>query len=304
MLIKSKGSRAVGSVGRILEYISRNSATVKDLKGKPYVICHNISGNSVQEFLEAFAQNERNRKVTRKGLRAFHEYMAWHPEDAANITPDMIKDMVETYLDMRAEKGMGVSFIHGDTQHPHAHILLSSLEVVSGKSLRLSKEQFAQIQRSMQDYQRTKYPELNQSLINFELESKQHITDDELAMNKRGANSRKQELIAIMETVLEDATSRDDFYDKLLSLGIGIYERSGKIAGVDDARHYRWDTLSITPEKFQELDNREERFAMLTAPTNDAELEELMAARNEVNGPDVDGNHGKTGEEIANEQTF
>lgn len=283
MIIKSKGTRAAGCIGRILEYISRDSATVKDQNGNPYIIRHNLVGNSLAEFARAFAENEANRQVIRKNqLLAFHEYMAWHPKEREQITPDMIKDMVEAYLDMRAENGMCVSYIHGDAPHPHAHLLISSVELVSGKSLRLSKERFAEIQQAMQEYQRQNYPELDSSLIDFDIESKQLITDDERAMNKRGVLSRKQELIAIMETTIADATSRGDFYSKLSEQGIDTYERAGEVAGIDDARHYRWGTLGVTDEQFQELDVREQRLVALNETTNNQALENLVEGKTEV----------------------
>lgn len=286
MIVKSLGQRGSGSIGRVLDYITRPNAAMRDAKGAPILLRHNIRGKDLESLKAAFLANELSRINTPSGrLYAYHDIIAFTKDDAQRIDTKMLEDLTREYLCQRAETGMAVATFHDDKDHMHVHVLLGSTEIATGKALRLSRAEFAKVKESLQQYQLSKYPELASVVEHGK--GKQYALENEYRMNGRTRKpSRKDEIRQMLNTAFESSYSKEEFYANMKEAGLNLYERNG-VTGVCDNRNYRLNTLGFGEESMAELDKREERMQQLGGKETDRELEQ-------------EKNEGKTKEEREN----
>lgn len=289
MIVKSVGHWSPSAIRYLINYDTRPSAISKDENGKPQVFKFNIKGNSLEELTAAFAENEANRRFARKEhLYALHEFLSLHPDDRAHATVSVLEDLTFQYLSKRAPNGMAIYVVHVNTDNPHAHIILSPVEIATGNALRISKNDYARFKQELQDYQIEQYPELKHSIVDFDKASEQTLTDQERAVKLRtGGLTRKEEIKEMLDTIFEDSYSREDFYENVAKQ-MPTYERGGEIKGIEDGeRHMRFSTLGYTEEKFAELQERQSRLADLGVEENEEikerEIEEIENDKDDEN---------------------
>lgn len=73
-------------------------------------------------------------------------------------------------------------------------------------------------------------------------------------MQLRGAIPNKHELIALLEQTYTKATSQADFYKRLENKNFKLYNRNGKITGIQSTRKFRFTTLGYDTNILKELD--------------------------------------------------
>ncbi|MBK7957225.1 MAG: hypothetical protein IPK03_03405 [Bacteroidetes bacterium] len=129
---------------------------------------------------------------------------------------------------------------------------------MSGKSLRITKQAFNQIKKDLQNYQITKYPELQHSIIDFDKPSKSLITDKEHQAAQRLGKSQKMLVKEQIEAIYEKSNSQSHFNELLIEAGYSPYVRGSKSGGVtlEDGRNIRFKSLGFDAGKLQELDIR------------------------------------------------
>lgn len=262
--MKSTGQRSKSAGSRLLNYITRPQAVMKDKNGNVIFVKHNIQGHTLEDFLKAFHENEKNRQYSHSKCNYFyHDFIAFNPNDTKHLTPEILEDLTQKYLELRAATGMGVAVFHKD-KHRHAHILLSAVELETGRALRLSKADFDKVKQELQAYQMEKYPELAESVIDFDKPTRQSITDKEVQMKARtGKLTRKEELKNILNLSFEKSITLEDFYSYIRERGLSIYERRDMKGITDEGKRYRFDTLGYGEDKIKELTTRSERMSDL-----------------------------------------
>lgn len=273
MLVKSKGIKTPNSAGRLLSYITRPNAIMLDAKGMPIIGRHNCFGMSLEALKREFEENERNRKrlYGNKQNYLYHEFLSFSPDDTEVITAEMLQDLTRRYLELRAPNGLAVYVFHAD-KHRHSHIVLSAVEIETGKSLRLTKEGFENAHRELQAYQLENYPELKASVIDFDKSAEYSFTHAEQQIKSRtGKSSRREELREELQNAFQESLSPEDFYT-FLEQKHTLYERGGKIAGIEDnGKHFRFENLGFGEDKVNELSERETRLDELKTLREDKE---------------------------------
>lgn len=257
MIYKSL-SRSSPSYGSLLDYLQREGAG-KD-GGKPMIITHNILGSEREEIIQAFIENESFRKHPRRDqVYLYHTVIAFGKDDV--VTRDQLIDMARHYFTLRGEDGMYVAALHED-KHAHIHVMESALHLYTGMSMRMSKEEMAELKVALQDYHLTKYPEITGSTVAHG-SGKEYLKDAEYFMQKRN-NDRtliKQTIGQQIQEIYKDAQNQADFLSKLRDAGLHYYERGTVPAGVEvDGYKFRFSRLDTpfdqlpeqSPEKTEE----------------------------------------------------
>ena len=121
MLIKSM-SRKTASFAQLYDYILRHSQTQTPL------VVQNMPESATERSgrLQAFFDNERYMKLRKGGVRAFHEVLSFHQDDAPALTKETLRKLTEYYLQLRAPHALAIAEAHFDTENPHVHIMISA----------------------------------------------------------------------------------------------------------------------------------------------------------------------------------
>ena len=311
MIVKVKSFKQA-QFGNLLEYMTNEKKRLFDEKGRSFAITRNLKGHSISRWEKQFRENESFRNVIRKdSVILTHEILSWHKDDAENITLEKMQDIANEYIRQRNPNGLYVAVPHFDKEHYHIHICASGVEYHTGKSLRISKEEFAKLKKDIQNYQLEKYPELSNSSVAHGKQEKSRVSDKEYQMKQRnGRDTQKEQLVGILKTCYKKANSKEDFYNLLRESGLTTYERGGRIYGVvyGDTKH-RFKGLGYEQKNIDRLDvsnirERGEREKKTIEPTIKVEkmesksrVEELQALRENQQNQSKEAELTKTKEE-------
>lgn len=220
---------------------------------KPFVIKSNIRARSIEGYCREFSQNEARRLYTRSDqVDSYHVILSWAPRDAKQLTDDILKDIANEYIRLRANNCLVLGTKHVSKDHIHLHLIVSGSQL-NGKSSRQSKADFQATKQKLQEYQLERYPFLH-SLprhgkgVTTEKSSEKNIKTERL--------SEKQALLKCLDEVYSKSTSKDHFISQLASLGHIPYFRNGRFQGIkfDGERKHRIYRYGFTEEKLQTLD--------------------------------------------------
>ncbi len=298
------GRKATSSIGSLLDYILRDEALLKDGKGNARILRHNVIGRTIPEMEKALEENEANRRYHNKRSNKFyHDILSFSLRDTPHLDMDKLEDLAREYVRLRNENSMAVGSFHGDRDHLHAHLLLSGVEIGSGETIRVTREEFKRIKIELQEYQQRKYPELV-SVVEHSKKRERDVPEKEFQLVERtGKPSRKEDIRAILHASYEKAISPDAFYKELEQQGLTLYKR-GHQMGIEDNRNYRLSTLGYGPEKLEELEKSSDRMEELASLRGDKESRAMsIDGRQEAGVPEGQVSYEATSEEIALESS-
>lgn len=258
MIIKSKSYKRVRSFTTVLGYVFRENE-----KDETFVLTKYIKGKnlSVEELHQQFQTNEELRINKRKNnVVLYMDILSFHPKDAERLNNEKLYQITMKYLSLRAPKSIAVATVHRkEKEHTHLHICFSGVEYKTGKSIRLSREDFKhKLKLPMEKFQQDLFPELTLSKIRHEQSVQikgERKRETEKRLEARGEVSEKQQLLVLLEEVFKMAKSEQDFYQKLTHRGVTLYSRNGKITGIEGNRKFRFKGLGYTPEILQSLEH-------------------------------------------------
>lgn len=278
MILKTLPRKSISSPSRVIKYILESKDRIIDPKEGGFIITHNLSGN-MDEWPNEYLINESKRQYKRKSNSNIitHEFISFSELDCDKVTPEILKDFAEKFIELRGIQGMFLAVPHFK-ENPHIHFCVGGLEYESGMSFRMSKSEFARLKQSLETYQREQYPFLEHSKIEHGKGIKQEISDREAQLKiRKGKLSRKQILKNILSEKLPITQNLTDLKQVLEEQGIKIYERAGKIYGVQyEGRNHRFEKLGFL-EQVNDLEKRE-----LSQLNRYNELEEITQQREGV----------------------
>ena len=148
--------------------------------------------------------------------------------------------------------------------------MISANELLGNKRRRLSKKEFANIQKELENYTNKKYPELGiTKLYNKDLKE---------------FKSKKGKLIDILDNLFSLNLSKDEFINYLENFNIKLYKRAKSFGVIYENKKYRLKTLGYL-EKFEALKDsfKKEEKTKVELNENEAKIEkrreELKRAR-------------------------
>lgn len=262
------GSRAgrSGSASRVFNsafsalarYMNRG---IEEEEGQA-VLWHNFPGGeqlTENELVAEFEANARGLRERKNGNVLYHEILSFSAIQGVEREKlaRHIADVGQEYLRERAVSQLAYGVIHHDTDHIHLHLMVSANAVRSKERVRLSKAQFAEVQRRVETFTLNLYPELQQTVIYDKPKEKQQsrervkATVNEQAMQEhRGIRARKIDLAAKLHAALEQARDFKELASWCRKEGIRFYER-GKTVGIivtepgGNERKHRLETLGV-----------------------------------------------------------
>jgi len=234
------------------------------IEHSPLVIKHNIRARTLKGFCRAFDDNEKFRLVRRKdSVKVYHTILSFGGDDRAHIDDKLLQDIVKNFFSLRGPNNLYLACIHRDKSHIHAHILVSGISL-SGRSSRLSKQQFKALKIALQTYQHQKYPDLTHSSVDHDkrpIRSKEEI----IKSVKCNRQKIKSELIDCVESAYEKSVSRAEFLSMLAKDGHVPYYRVGKLQGIkyQGKIKFRLTMLGYSAEKINEIQKAKAALAKL-----------------------------------------
>lgn len=254
MIVKVKPYKRP-AFAKLLNYMLDKKSKILNRKGECFVIIHNLRGEEIEDWVEQFKENEKHRQYNHKKKNYLtHEIISFHKEDVNNISLEKMEDMAREYIQLRNPNGMYVAVPHFDKDHYHIHICASALQYRSGKSMRMSKQDFQELKKGIQMYQQKKYPELTKSVVGHGKKGV-NVSDKEYQMKLRtGKETEREKIVVILETCFSQATSEKDFRSKINEAGLKTYERGGKISGIIYGKHkFRLSRLGLGKERIKQI---------------------------------------------------
>jgi hypothetical protein len=287
MIIKSLGRKASSKMtgaGRVknpfmnlVRYMTREG----DGETAKSVLWHGFYGHagmSHAEIVAAFEENAKLLKERKNGNVLYHEILSFSAGYSlkGEALERAVADIGQEYLRYRASNQMAFGAIHYDTDHIHLHLMVSSNAIGKRDRVRLTKAQFAELQKAVESFTLAKYPELAQTRIYDRDRAKERLktqTHEQAMKARTGEPSRKERMKGRLHGLFEQASSMADLEARLHAEGLSFYQR-GKSRGVIERlsdgterrhrlatlgieEHYEATTARLTktrPEKPQEQD--------------------------------------------------
>jgi hypothetical protein len=259
-----------------------------------FEICQNVRDHSRNGIINAFEENDRYRaqnakeKKIKNSVVLYHDILSFHVADKDKISQYVLKDLVEYYIELRCPHAVVFAKPHMHNDNLHIHVLISGTNYRSSRVTRLSDSKWNSIRKEMERYQRSQYPELENSLVYDSIGDKKRKGKATRKENERQMRMRENTILDkdLMKKAVLDffkvAKSTDDFYHLVKDHKIETYSRpiKGKetpYGVICNGRKMRFSTIGIDKEKFAELEQREQKASEYDA--NDAILKKYARYR-------------------------
>jgi len=267
MVIKTLSRKAKNlSFHNLIHYVNRQEkqkATMQ-LFDPNFRIYHNLQDTDTNAIISEFKENLKYKSYRKGGVGAYHEILSFKHEDSQAITQGIIEDLAHIYIQKRSPKGLAYGAVHTDKDHIHLHLVISSNQLMSKRANRLTQEQFLEVRKYIEDYQKTKYPNLK-SIVYDDLKLKKELRQEQdkntrkerlKKLEGRGV-SHKQLMQDLLVKSMTSSNNPQKFHNHILKeKDTNLYVYRNKVTGVIyGGRKYRFSTLikSIENETEKEM---------------------------------------------------
>jgi len=246
------------------ELMGKNSV-LRPVANERLIFTHNVRLESKEmspkEIAKAYESNEQFRVNTRVNQNfATHSIISFHANDSGHLDNTALKSIMQQYISLRNANAMYTLAVHRDRSFVHVHAIESSIEYMTGKSTRISRDQFKEIKQELQRFQEKEFPGIKYS-------SPQHDKTKEIDKGSKFFYKNaertylRDQIHASVTTIVEKSTSMADFTAKVHEAGYSVYSRSGKVTGIqcnDNGLKMRFSRMGLT-DKINGLDLKNER---------------------------------------------
>jgi len=228
MIIKSL-SRATKSFEGLYNYLTRDTDSLLNT--------FNLYATPQQKeaLIKEFLDNAKHLKKAKGKNYLYHEIISLNP----NTLPlqeqqHILTDLVSKYISLRAENHLTFTALHKDKDHLHIHLMISANELEGNKRVRLSKKEFSIIQKELETYLNTTYPQLGKTT---------HYNKD-----LKQIKSKKELLKTSLVDLFINSTSKEDFKRQSEALKLEFYTRGKTVGVISEGKKYRLKTLGVLEE--------------------------------------------------------
>src|SRR3972149_5445758 len=117
MIVKVK-TRKKPSFKQLLNYMLHHQERLFDEENQSFLLKHNLKGDSIEEWVEQYKENETHRKLRRPdSVILSHEILSWHRDDTKNISIEKMEEMAREYIRLRNPNAIYLSVAHFDKSH-------------------------------------------------------------------------------------------------------------------------------------------------------------------------------------------
>ncbi|MES2520916.1 MAG: relaxase/mobilization nuclease domain-containing protein [Bacteroidota bacterium] len=200
----------------------------QERKDNATVLCSNMDSLNPKEIIESFQEQAKLNNKVKKPV--FHAFLSFHKNDAEQLNKDLLVNIVLDYVkEMGLSQTQFAAFLHTDTEHPHIHLVANRI-TNNGQRYKDSMEGFRgkQIcQRITKKYKLTPADHLKQG------ENHAIISGTKYELNPK--ENFKKRLKPIIQSLLKEVDSLEDFKDKIEGLDIKVkikQDSNGKNVGI------------------------------------------------------------------------
>ncbi|MCI5167142.1 MAG: hypothetical protein D3903_13865 [Candidatus Electrothrix sp. GM3_4] len=248
MIIKSM-SRKKPSFGQLYKYILKEA-------DPEYNFTQNLYSNDFEGVRQEFKQNYCFLKKQKNSNSLYHEIISLTKSGIDLVQQkEKLLEIVREYIQARAKNCLVFGSLHEAKDNIHFHLMISSNELEQEKNHYLSRKQFDQIKRKLEDHVLKKYPELEQArVINKAKKQEGILSRKEYELKKRTGKITKRESIQYRLTqIFNSSPTKEIFFVNLRSNNIEIYTRGKATIGFQDLgdekkRKYRLKKLGLSAE--------------------------------------------------------
>ena len=264
MIIKSM-SRKTASFGQLANYMNKGEC----ITDKYESFYNNIFSKNTEGITEEFKNNAKTIHERKNGNMFYHEMISITKSKTISLDDQkkILYKLVKDYVELRAKNNLVYGVMHTDkSDNLHYHLMISSNEIGSEKKHRLSKGNFANIQKEIEKHILNNYPEMEQKII-YNQDKDEKTNKKEYELKKRtGKESDRDCVKRELKEVFESSKSKSDFFNKITDRGFEIYIH-GNTVGVtrkETGLNYRLKTLGLLDEfqkissKIEEMEHRKE----------------------------------------------
>lgn len=264
MIIKSM-SRKTASFGQLANYMNKGNSC----NGKYESFYKNIFSRNTEGITEEFKNNARTIHERKNGNMLYHEMISITKSKSISLDEQkkILYKLVKDYVELRAKNNLVYGVMHTDkSDNLHYHLMISSNEVGSEKKHRLSKSNFAKIQKEIEKHILNNYPEMEQKII-YNQDKDEKTNKREYELKKRtGKESQRDNVKRRLNEVFENSKTKQDFFNNLADKNFELYIHGNTIGVIckETEKNYRLKTLGLLDEfykispKIQEVENRKE----------------------------------------------
>ncbi len=246
MIIKSM-SRKQATFGQLVDYMEDGR------QDKKYTLKHNLYSNKTEKIKEEFEENARYIKKRKNGVYMYHEVLSITKSN--KITEEQQKERLREiafkYIEKRSQNNLVYAVLHDDKQdNLHYHFMISSNEVQDTSKHRLSKKEFDNLKKELENQVLKNYPELEQKeIINKKSTAKLSKKGAELK-RRTGKTSQRDSVKNRLKTVFNSSEDKQSFFENMTNEKLEVYVRGKNIGVVDKVtgRKHRLQTLGMLDE--------------------------------------------------------
>ena len=243
MIIKSL-SRATKSFEALYNYLTRDDDALLNT--------HNLYSSPYQkeDLIKEFLENAHYLKRARGKNYLYHEIISLNKNNLSlKKQQKILTDLVSKYLSLRASEHLAFTALHKDKEHLHIHLMISSNEMMGQKRVRLSKKDFSNIQKELEQYVNTTYPELGTTTHYQKGKSLTKSKNAEQQREQRTVKpSNKERVQALLKELFELSDSKNSFKNHMATVGIEFYTRGKTVGVIFEGKKYRLKTLGLLEE--------------------------------------------------------
>lgn len=298
MIVKSL-SRKVASFGQLIGYMGRDLRTGE---GRA-VLFHNLlahAGSPEFDIQDEFERNAALLPQRANGNALYHEVISFsqgHALDSRTLE-QKLGDIAHAYVASRAPKQLAYAVAHLDTEYAHVHLLISANAVNTRKRERVTKHDFARIQRELESYVLAHHPELVQARVytrDRQAEQVKTTAKEQGLLTRTGKPSRKQAVHDQVKHCLALAKSREDLERHLAAQGLELYAR-GSTVGVKElagvGTKHRLSTLGLA-EAWTQQNQRWHEATLDPVAKRKAALEQAAQVRDQTHTKEAPSSPGR-----------
>ena len=243
MIIKSL-SRATKSFEALYNYLTRDDDALLNT--------HNLYSSPYQkeDLIKEFLENAHYLKRARGKNYLYHEIISLNKNNLSlKEQQKILTDLVSKYLSLRASQHLAFTALHKDKEHVHIHLMISSNEMMGQKRIRLSKKDFSNIQKELEQYVNTTYPELGTTKHYQKGKSLTKSKNAEQQREQRTVKpSNKERVQALLKELFELSDSKNSFKNHMATVGIEFCTRGKTVGVIFEGKKYRLKTLGLLEE--------------------------------------------------------
>jgi len=248
MIIKSK-SRKVGNFDQLYDYMKKGAEKHDNV----HVFSRNVYSQDRDGVLNEFTENAQLFNKRKNSVYLYHEIISITRSKQLSVEKqqEALFHIVHEYIDHRAKNNLVYGYMHTDAiNNLHYHVMISSNERGNNRNLRLSKKEFDQAKKHIENWTNKKYPDLKQGMvINKQAGKKTSHSGAELK-KRTGKMPERERVSNALKDIFANSEDKQHFFSNLAAQHLEVYIRGKNIgfADIETGRKYRLKTLGLSSE--------------------------------------------------------